>query len=85
MAVKYIGKAALTYVRYADGRAEAIEKNQPVPEGLDPADIKRLVDAGFLVEAPAVADIVAVPTAQQVHDPDAAIKAAAKAVGPDKK
>jgi hypothetical protein len=49
MAKQLVGKAPLTLVR-AGGSMVYVYAGQPVPSGADDADVKRLLDEGFLVE-----------------------------------
>jgi hypothetical protein len=46
----YVGKAPLTLVR-ADGKLAYVYAGEPVPQGVDPDDLKRLVDEEFFVKA----------------------------------
>lgn len=46
----YVGVAALTMARTASGGYVQIYADDPVPVGIDPDDLRRLVDEGFLAE-----------------------------------
>lgn len=50
-AKKYVGVAALTMAKTEAGGYIQIYAGDPVPAGIDPDDLKRLVDEGFLGEA----------------------------------
>lgn len=49
----YQGAAPLTMARTAAGGYVNIHAGDPVPDGLDPDDQKRLIERGFIVEAEA--------------------------------
>lgn len=58
------GKAALTAIRLTDGRRANIPAGRAVPENIDPADAKRLLDEGFLVKVEVVDAVVDLDAAE---------------------
>lgn len=63
----HIGKAPLTLVPTLDGTMHYVYAGRPAPQGIVPADLKRLVDEDFLVK---VADVEDPPP---VEDPLAVV------------
>lgn len=54
MAKQLVGKAPLSLVRTVDSGMEYVYAGKPVPRSADPADVRRLLDEGFLVEVASV-------------------------------
>ena len=50
MAKQLMGKAPLSLVRTVNSSLEYVYAGKPVPRGADPADVRRLLDEGFLAE-----------------------------------
>lgn len=61
-----VGKAPLSLVRTVGGSMEYVYAGRPVPAGADPADVRRLLGEGFLVEVDSVESAAEV----QVETPD---------------
>lgn len=58
------GAAALTAIRLTDGRRANIPAGRAVPENIDSADARRLLDEGFLVEVEIVDEVAALDPAE---------------------
>lgn len=56
MAKNYIGKAPLTMVRTTAGSYVHVFAEDAVPADITDDDLKRLLDEGYIVEAPAAED-----------------------------
>jgi len=68
MAKQLVGKAPLSLVRTVDSGMEYVYAGKPVPRSADPADVRRLLDEGFLVEVASV-EAAAEVEVEQPDDP----------------
>jgi hypothetical protein len=63
---KYLGRAALTYIRLRDGRVSYVERGEYAPATAASEDLERLAGLGFLIEEPAEEFVTAVALNTQV-------------------
>lgn len=74
---RYIGKAALTYIRFQDGKVGYVERGQLVPITVDAKDLERLLGMGFLIPEPPKELVGAVAPNTTVMNADALAAAVA--------